>query len=35
MFKSLAAGMVAITEGAATILFPSSEEVFYNPVQVL
>ena len=24
---------VKITEGRATILFPSSNEVFYNPVQ--
>ncbi|EGD83555.1 hypothetical protein PTSG_12138 [Salpingoeca rosetta] len=27
-------GFVKITEGEATILFPSSDEVFYNPVQV-
>ena len=27
-------GFVKITEGQATILFPSSDEVFYNPVQV-
>jgi len=26
-------GFVEITEGRAKILFPSSNEVFYNPVQ--
>ena len=25
--------LVKITEGSATILFPNSNEVFYNPVQ--
>lgn len=26
-------GVVEITEGRASILFPNSNEVFYNPVQ--